>query len=130
MPQAIKKLEQPVEASSGFEWDEDQPEAVALRKARKDAELTMSSDSVRTYLNRIGRVALLTAAEEVSLAERIEVGLYAAERLRDTVLSPRGDKTATGQLLRDLRWIVRDGERAKAHLLEANLTSFRRATSG
>ena len=115
----MSKPETTVEATSGFEWDEDQPEAVALRQARKDAELTMSSDSVRTYLNRIGRVALLTAAEEVSLAERIEVGLYAVERLRDTTSTPGDAKSV--QLVRDLRWIIRDGERAKSHLLEANL---------
>jgi hypothetical protein len=54
----------------------------------------------------------------VEVATRIEAGLYAAERVcgaKDVTekLSP--------QLRRDLRWIVRDGERAKSHLLEANL---------
>jgi RNA polymerase primary sigma factor len=73
---------------------------------------------VRTYLKQIGTVALLTAEEEVQLATRIEAGLYAAERVHraedDTgKLSP--------QLRRDLRWIVRDGQRAKNHRLEANL---------
>ncbi|MFD2418926.1 RNA polymerase sigma factor [Amycolatopsis pigmentata] len=99
-----------------FVWDEEESEA--LRQARKDAELTASADSVRAYLKQIGKVALLNAEEEVELAKRIEAGLYAAERVR--VAEDEGEKLPT-QLRRDLKWIVRDGERAKNHLLEANL---------
>jgi RNA polymerase primary sigma factor len=99
-----------------FVWDEEESEA--LRQARKDAELTASADSVRAYLKQIGKVALLNAEEEVELAKRIEAGLYAAERMRRSVEA--GEKVSP-QLRRDLRWIVRDGERAKNHLLEANL---------
>jgi RNA polymerase primary sigma factor len=99
-----------------FVWDEEESEA--LRQARKDAELTASADSVRAYLKQIGKVALLNAEEEVELAKRIEAGLYAAERLRRTIESA---EKVSPQLKRDLRWIVRDGERAKNHLLEANL---------
>ncbi|HEY9417146.1 MAG TPA: RNA polymerase sigma factor [Pseudonocardia sp.] len=102
--------------SADFVWDEEESEA--LRQARKDAELTASADSVRAYLKQIGKVALLNAEEEVELAKRIEAGLYAAERLRKA--ADANDKTSP-QLRRDLRWIVRDGERAKNHLLEANL---------
>jgi RNA polymerase primary sigma factor len=102
--------------SEDFVWDEEESEA--LRQARKDAELTASADSVRAYLKQIGKVALLNAEEEVELAKRIEAGLYAAERVRRTEDST--DKVSP-QLRRDLRWIVRDGERAKNHLLEANL---------
>jgi RNA polymerase primary sigma factor len=102
--------------SEDFVWDEEESEA--LRQARKDAELTASADSVRAYLKQIGKVALLNAEEEVELAKRIEAGLYAAERVRRAEDST--DKISP-QLRRDLRWIVRDGERAKNHLLEANL---------
>jgi RNA polymerase primary sigma factor len=98
-------------------WDEEE-ESEALRQARKDAEMTASADSVRAYLKQIGKVALLNAEEEVDLAKRIEAGLYAAERLRQA--EEAGEKLAL-QARRDLRWIVRDGERAKNHLLEANL---------
>ncbi|MCW2722202.1 RNA polymerase sigma factor [Pseudonocardia sp.] len=101
---------------SDFVWDEEESEA--LRQARKDAELTASADSVRAYLKQIGKVALLNAEEEVELAKRIEAGLYAAERMRRSI--DAGEKVSP-QLRRDLRWIVRDGERAKNHLLEANL---------
>jgi RNA polymerase primary sigma factor len=101
---------------SDFVWDEDESEA--LRQARKDAELTASADSVRAYLKQIGKVALLNAEEEVELAKRIEAGLYAAERMRRAI---EASEKLSPQLRRDLRWIVRDGERAKNHLLEANL---------
>lgn len=50
-------------------------ESAALRQARKDAQLTASADSVRAYLKQIGKVALLNAEQEVSLAKRIEAGL-------------------------------------------------------
>lgn len=102
--------------SADFVWDEEESEA--LRQARKDAELTASADSVRAYLKQIGKVALLNAEEEVELAKRIEAGLYGAERIRKVFES---NEKLSPQMRRDLRWIVRDGERAKNHLLEANL---------
>ncbi|RSM70632.1 RNA polymerase sigma factor [Kibdelosporangium aridum] len=104
------------EGGGDFVWDEEESEA--LRQARKDAELTASADSVRAYLKQIGKVALLNAEEEVELAKRIEAGLYAAERVRK---AEEESEKLTPQMRRDLRWIVRDGERAKNHLLEANL---------
>jgi RNA polymerase primary sigma factor len=103
--------------STEFVWD-DEEESEALRQARKDAEMTASADSVRAYLKQIGKVALLNAEEEVDLAKRIEAGLYGAERLRQA--AEANEKLAM-QIKRDLGWIVRDGERAKNHLLEANL---------
>ncbi|OBG37484.1 RNA polymerase sigma factor [Mycobacterium alsense] len=103
-------------ASGDFVWDEDESEA--LRQARKDAELTASADSVRAYLKQIGKVALLNAEEEVELAKRIEAGLYATQLMSD--MAERGDKLPAAQR-RDMMWICRDGDRAKNHLLEANL---------
>jgi RNA polymerase primary sigma factor len=103
-------------ASGDFVWDEDESEA--LRQARKDAELTASADSVRAYLKQIGKVALLNAEEEVELAKRIEAGLYATQLMLE--LSDRGEKLPAAQR-RDMSWICRDGDRAKNHLLEANL---------
>ena len=103
--------------SEDFTWD-DEEESEALKQARKDAELTASADSVRAYLKQIGKVALLNAEEEVDLAKRIEAGLYSAERMRQ--FEEAGERLPN-QMRRDLRWIKRDGERAKNHLLEANL---------
>jgi RNA polymerase primary sigma factor len=112
-----KDPKEPSKDGNEFVWDEEESEA--LRQARKDAELTASADSVRAYLKQIGKVALLNAEEEVELAKRIEAGLYAAERVRKA--EEESAEKLQPQLRRDLRWIVRDGERAKNHLLEANL---------
>ena len=103
-------------ASGDFVWDEEESEA--LRQARKDAELTASADSVRAYLKQIGKVALLNAEEEVELAKRIEAGLYATQKMTELT---EGGKKLPVQQRRDMQWICRDGERAKNHLLEANL---------
>jgi RNA polymerase sigma factor (sigma-70 family) len=77
-------------------------------------EVAASADLVRVYLNEIGKVALLTAADEVELAKRIEAGLYA----NHLSTSPN---TFTAARKRELRALVIDGERAKDHLLRANL---------
>jgi RNA polymerase primary sigma factor len=91
-------------------------------RVRRDAELTVSTDPVRAYLNQIGKVALLNAEAEVEVSKHVEAGLYAAERLRrGEATEDRDAEQLSPQLRRDLRWIVRDGERAKNHLLEANL---------
>jgi RNA polymerase primary sigma factor len=73
-----------------------------------------TADPVKDYLKQIGKVPLLNAAEEVELAMRIEAGLFAEDKLATT-------KTIAKQLERELRWVARDGQRAKSHLLGANL---------
>jgi RNA polymerase primary sigma factor len=57
---------------------------------------------------------LLTAAQEVDLAKRIEAGLFAGEKLASGV-------AMSSQLRRELEWIVNDGCLAKRGLIEANL---------
>ncbi len=103
-------------ADEDFDWDDEESEA--LRQARKDAELTASADSVRAYLKQIGKVPLLNAEQEVELAKRIEAGLYAAERIRGIA---DGTEKLPPQMAKDLKWISKDGDKAKNHLLEANL---------
>jgi RNA polymerase primary sigma factor len=83
-----------------------------------DAALAASADSVRAYLKQIGRVALLSAEQEVELARRIEAGLFASQRLATMT---DADKTSDPTMYRDLRMIVRSGERAKDQVVEANL---------
>jgi RNA polymerase primary sigma factor len=95
-------------------------------------------DLVRSYLDEVGRTPLLTAADEVELAKRIEVGLYAAELLRcadvgagTSVSAPVWDRDGepaagppTGAVRAtraELLALARDGERAKDHMLRANL---------
>lgn len=116
------ETEEVAEDEGASVWDED--ESATLRQARKDAELTASADSVRAYLKQIGKVALLNAEQEVSLAKRIEAGLYATHRMEQMEAAfAGGDKDAklTPAVKRDLRAIARDGRKAKNHLLEANL---------
>ncbi|SDI36381.1 RNA polymerase sigma factor [Nonomuraea jiangxiensis] len=105
------------------EHEEDVPDELVL--ATEDAELeseaidlddTQSAmgDSVHTYLKSIGRRTLLTAAQEVELARRIEAGLYAEYKLEtEPGLSPAVQD--------ELRLVVEDGRQAKDHMLEANL---------
>jgi RNA polymerase primary sigma factor len=78
-----------------------------------------TTDLVRVYLTDIGRVALLTAEQEVELAKRIEAGLYAQEKLRQA--DAKEIAKIPVKLRRDLEAIAADGARARNHLLEANL---------
>jgi RNA polymerase primary sigma factor len=87
------------------------------RRPDIDGRMVASVDPVRAYLQLIGRTPLLSAAEEIELAQRVEVGVYAAQRLS----RPAEEFPATAATTRDLRWLARDGVRAKAHLIEANL---------
>jgi RNA polymerase primary sigma factor len=73
-----------------------------------------SSDLFRQYLREIGRIPLLTAAEEVELARRVEAGLFAEEKLLN---SPDLDT----ELALDLDRLVVMGRVAKRRLIEANL---------
>ena len=75
-----------------------------------------TADPVKDYLKQIGKVPLLTAAEEVELAMRIEAGLFAEEKLSHMSAAEK-----SSQLGLDLQWVARDGQRAKSHLLGANL---------
>ena len=73
------------------------------------------SDPVRMYLKEIGKVPLLTGAQEVSLAQRIEQGLLASEQMEAAVngLSPEEKDRLSATVV--------DGHRAKRQLIEANL---------
>ncbi|MFF5024427.1 RNA polymerase sigma factor [Streptomyces collinus] len=73
-----------------------------------------SADLFRQYLREIGRIPLLTAAEEVELARRVEAGLFAEEKLGST---PDLDS----RLAHDLDRLVVMGRMAKRRLIEANL---------
>lgn len=75
-----------------------------------------TADPVKDYLKQIGKVALLNAAEEVELAMRIEAGLFAEDKLSH--MSAAELRSALG---RELQWVAKDGQRAKSHLLGANL---------
>ncbi|MEU0551977.1 RNA polymerase sigma factor SigB [Micromonospora sp. NPDC005979] len=89
-------------------------ETDALTDLDATDERGISTDLVRAYLNGIGRTKLLTAAQEVELARRVEAGLFAEEKL--VTCTPVSE-----ELRADLELIVVEGRAAKDHLLEANL---------
>jgi RNA polymerase sigma factor (sigma-70 family) len=74
------------------------------------------TDAVKDYLSEIARAPLLSAADEVELARRIEAGLLAEERLASD--SAQGQRRS---LLRELREIASAGQHAKARFINANL---------
>jgi RNA polymerase sigma factor (sigma-70 family) len=76
--------------------------------------LSATSDSIRQYLNEIGRTELLTAEQEVDLAKRYQAGLAAAALLCAEPSAPRERRVA-------LQRIARDGDAAKEHMVRANL---------
>ena len=114
-------------AELGPEEDDDKvainaPEGAIVLSNREEEDIPAQStsitgataDPVKDYLKQIGKVALLNAELEVDLAKRIEAGLFAEEKLATDTKLDEDTK-------RDLRWVAKDGQRAKSHLLEANL---------
>ncbi|EHR50508.1 RNA polymerase sigma factor, sigma-70 family [Saccharomonospora marina XMU15] len=106
----IREREIPVPA---VEYDTAPLGATAQEEPDLDAQ-GPAADLVRVYLNGIGKTALLTAEEEVDLAKRIEAGVFAQHVLDTAEDLPRQRRV-------ELTALVRDGQRAKNHLLQANL---------
>jgi RNA polymerase primary sigma factor/RNA polymerase nonessential primary-like sigma factor len=75
-------------------------------------------DLVRYYLDEVGATPLLSAEQEVDLAKRIEVGVYATELLRQADV---GERDVSGTHRRELAELVREGRSAKDHMVRANL---------
>ncbi|MEU3714027.1 sigma-70 family RNA polymerase sigma factor [Streptomyces catenulae] len=92
---------------------EDEPEDAPGAPLRPETA-GPSADLFRQYLREIGRIPLLTAADEVDLARRVEAGLFAEEKLART---PDLDS----QLAGELDTLVVRGRMAKRRLIEANL---------
>ncbi|MET7984327.1 MULTISPECIES: RNA polymerase sigma factor [unclassified Streptomyces] len=101
-------------AEAAVEVETEAPEPVEPVRSRAADTGGPSSDLFRQYLREIGRIPLLTAAEEVELARRVEAGLFAEEKLRLT-------HGLDDRLALDLDKIVVMGRMAKRRLIEANL---------
>ena len=110
-------------SGSGVRADSDNENADAeLASVRSAARVTHSEsggsfDPVRMYLKEIGKVPLLTADQEVTLAKRIEAGLLATQTLEEEASTESlADSRRAG-----LQAVQRDGELARRQLTEANL---------
>ncbi len=109
-------FEQGIEVGQTREEDdvEDMPDldGEAIEEEGFDLSQIEIDDSISLYLKEIGRVPLLTAEEEVSLAKRMEKGREARKKLAQGV----DDWEERERLL----WYVRDGQAGQEHLIKAN----------
>ena len=93
--------------------DEDEEDEFNERANESLIEAIEADDTVGLYLKEIGRVALLTAPQEVDLAQRMERGREAREQLQSVPdLTPEDRER--------LEMLVEDGMAAREHLINAN----------
>jgi len=133
-PEAEQDVEQLEEAfsallSAGIPFVEDTPpgeptedELAAVEEAEAEPEPDLSlddylanidtDDTIGLYLKEVSRVPLLTAIQEVELAQRIERGRMAREELA------KGN--AGNRRRMELRRLIEDGWAAREHLITAN----------
>jgi RNA polymerase primary sigma factor len=105
---------EPAEPSASTASGTAQPEPDAAPAATEAPGSGPSADLFRQYLREIGRIPLLSAADEVELARRVEAGLFAEAKLADS-------STTDGRLVLDLDRLVVTGRLAKRRLIESNL---------
>ncbi|MEV4950298.1 RNA polymerase sigma factor [Streptomyces sp. NPDC053755] len=105
---------EPAEPAEPADFADEAPEPETAPRRADAGGSGPSSDLFRQYLREIGRIPLLSAAEEVELARRVEAGLFAEERLASAA-------DLDSQLALDLDRLVVMGRMAKRRLIEANL---------
>jgi RNA polymerase primary sigma factor len=105
-------------ADTELEAIEDELEKFDLRDLIDDAGYQQALDTddvVGLYLKEAGRVPLLTAEEEVSLAKRMEAAMWARQRMGE--IDPETLLWSEEQSLREM---ILDGDAAQEHLIRAN----------
>jgi RNA polymerase primary sigma factor len=90
----------------------DAPTEDEMAQALRELENSALDDPVRMYLREIGKVKLLTGAQEVAIAKRMELRTLREAQLKEEGLTPEERQPDP---------IVMDGERARRELIEANL---------
>ncbi len=114
--ESLQDLE--IEEEAEEEEEEEEKEEEKEKELEKELEVALkapTNDPVRMYLKEIGKVPLLTAAEEVTLAKKIEAGEEASARLHEP-----GVKFAREEK-RQLHRTEQEGLNAKKKVVEANL---------
>ncbi len=92
--------------------EQEKEEKETEQKTTDDLANIDTDDTIGLYLKEVSRVPLLTAIEEVELAQRIESGRMAREELA------RGNVNARRRI--ELRHLIEDGWAAREHLITAN----------
>jgi RNA polymerase primary sigma factor len=130
--QDVDQLEEAFSAlvSAGIPYVEDsgnggptEKELIEEEEGEDEAQLEVSpddnylanidtDDTIGLYLKEVGRVPLLTAVQEVELAQRIERGRLAREELARGNVTPRRRQ--------ELQMLIEDGWLAREHLITAN----------
>lgn len=103
------ELEEPISE------EKEQRKAASVKPTTDDIDLSAIDvdDSISLYLKEIGRIPLLTAEQEVSIAKRMEAGRLARRRLSK-------EKDLSWEEREDLAYTIRDGQAAHEHLIKAN----------
>ena len=108
---SIDDMEPPMEEIAGIEEEE-------LVDPNELVDSFSTDDPVRMYLKEIGKVSLLSADEEISLATAMSEGMEAKQNLEE---AEKNGTELSEEEMKALKSAVKKGEHSKQRLAEANL---------